>query len=191
MITNKTDNIIRPGTGKSPLQAKAPIALDSEDDEGSSDEEVENEEAPDPMVTPARPNAQAGPSNTTPRSAIPSRLIPPASSPSAALASSSPPGPPSQARDYSSDLDFSPVLGSTKGKRKWTHAPDEQDDITPKPRRVKSRRSEKTKERTRAYEVVGVVRRKVVFSLRCVDVNGTELILQRPEPIVTATILPE
>lgn len=172
VITNKTDSIIRAGSATSPLIGKAPIALESEEDEDDEDDGTEGANDGNLLVTPTRPNAQAGPSHgggPTPKSAIPSRLLPLASSPTAHLTSSSPPGPPSQARDYSSDLDLSPVKASaSKGKRKWTHALDEIEDDTPRARRVKSRKDDGRKERTRAYEVVGVVRKKVVFSLRWV-----------------------
>lgn len=89
-------------------------------------------------------------------------------------ASSSPFYPASAPRDYSSELD----PGSSPAR--WDAEDDEEDDEerqaavrraileTEKGRRIKAREKRKKdeKERTRSYEVVGIVRKKVVFHLR-------------------------
>lgn len=115
------------------------------------------------------------------------------------LASSPPPIRQSAARDYSSDLS-SPVRPFQGGKRKRPinslEAIDEREAVedgeidvdeeaSRQERETKSLRAGPDEQRrqdpsvrTREYKVVGVIRKKVVFSLR-------------PEPIVTATILPE
>ncbi|ORX38338.1 hypothetical protein BD324DRAFT_620478 [Kockovaella imperatae] len=137
--------------------------LRSKHGQGNDDEEDEEDEEPlfplsDPIRTPHHTGA------------------PP---------SSSPIYPPSVARDYSSELGFS-------SPARWD-AEDEQEDedeeaqttraaleiqrLTAQKRRGKRKRGEK-QVRTKHYEVVGVVWKKVVFALR-------------PEPIVTATVLPE
>ncbi|BEI87466.1 uncharacterized protein CcaverHIS019_0101840 [Cutaneotrichosporon cavernicola] len=68
---------------------------------------------------------------------------------------------PSSAHDYSSDLDSSPVMGF------GTLPPSEFDED-----------EAEEEQRVRHYEVVGVVRKKIVFALR-------------PEPLVQPTPLPE
>lgn len=126
-----------------------------------------------PSPTPTRPTASS--------SALPSRLLPPQSSPYATdppsasrsapnasdIFSSSPVGPPSLARDYSSDLS-SPVRPG---------AGDEQDTpVRAGKRKRPERELARTKRgnrrekvpRTREYEVVGLIRKKVVFALRWV-----------------------
>ncbi|KAL7422367.1 hypothetical protein Q5752_003013 [Cryptotrichosporon argae] len=90
---------------------------------------------------------------------------------------------PSSARDYSSELD------PTSPYRLNSGGDDDDDDGAAREveaqRRLEERKRERREkrkreggERTRHYEVVAVVRKKVVFALR-------------PEPIVTATILPD
>jgi hypothetical protein len=94
---------------------------------------------------------------------LPGRLQLPASSPTGLGAaaqsfSSSPIGPPTQARDYSSDLS-SPIKPAIppRSKRKRT------DEAMEK----STRRGQTGKiPRTRQYEVIGVIRKKVVFGLR-------------------------
>ena len=92
------------------------------------------------------------------------------------VTSSSPYHPASAARDYSSELD------PTSSPPQWDEDDeDEEDEEVRKPRGVavetrekevrrkgqaRDRRKPEEKERTRHYEVVGVVRRKVVFHLR-------------------------
>ncbi|WOO83213.1 uncharacterized protein LOC62_05G006736 [Vanrija pseudolonga] len=97
-----------------------------------------------------------------------------------ALPSSSPFVPSSAPRDYSSDLS-SPVTARDAWGFPITPGDDDDDEDEEEEqlraeRRRKRRRE--SKERTRHYEVVGVVRKKVVFALR-------------PEPLVAATQLPE
>lgn len=85
-------------------------------------------------------------------------------------ASSSPWEPPSSARDYSSDLDSSPAPFEIEDD-------DDDDEEALKAKEEEQRRRDKLEakrkmaraerpERTRHYEVVGVVRKKVVFALR-------------------------
>ncbi|KAJ9103247.1 hypothetical protein QFC21_002670 [Naganishia friedmannii] len=122
------------------------------------------------LVTPSRPT-----------SAIPSYLQTPTRGPShntaGAIAAdpfdSSPINPVNRKpRDYSSDLSSPfptprPAVASKQNKRK-------ERDFKDKAGYGVGAKSE----RTRSYEVVSIVRKKVVFALR-------------PEPIVTATVLPE
>lgn len=85
---------------------------------------------------------------------------------------------PSSARDYSSDLDSSPVARfGTLPSSDW--GDDEEDAEEERKRRREEARAEREREerhrarrraarpeRTRHYEVVGVVRKKIVFALR-------------------------
>ena len=114
----------------------------------------------------------------------------PSSSPSSVYPSSA-------VKDYSSELDFSsPPMSDTstlKRDRDLEEDTEEDEDEAEEERRRKKAKKSGRKERTRRYEVVGIVRKKVVFALRCVHdlIRWTVADLIRPEPIVTATILPE
>jgi hypothetical protein len=102
--------------------------------------------------------------------------------------------PSSAMKDYSSELDFSspPVSDTSTSKRDRDDESESEDEEEERRKKVKKSRK---KERTRRYEVVGIVRKKVVFALRCVPLQPGHLSEKadgyRPEPIVTATILPE
>jgi hypothetical protein len=111
--------------------------------------------------------------------------------------------PSSAMKDYSSELDFSspPISeASSRGRKRDNDDEGDQDDQVGSLEMVKRRKHSKNgvdsnkKQRTRRYEVVGVVRKKIVFALRYVfrlrDLGGRALMF-RPEPIVTATILPD
>lgn len=97
------------------------------------------------------------------------------------LPSSSPFAPSSAPRDYSSDLS-SPVNARDAWGFPVTPGDEEDDEEEEEEeeRRAERRRKRRreTKERTRHYEVVGVVRKKVVFALRwvrgmvCADVQA-------------------
>jgi DNA mismatch repair ATPase MutL len=87
----------------------------------------------------------------------PKKSIDPSSSPSSIYPSSA-------IKDYSSELDFSSPPMSDTSKRDLESSDDEEEEEEEK-RRKKAKRSGK-KERTRRYEVVGIVRKKVVFALR-------------------------
>ena len=91
----------------------------------------------------------------------PKKSIDPSSSPSSIYPSSA-------IKDYSSELDFSspPMSDTSKRDLESSDAEDEEEEEEER-RRKKAKRSEK-KERTRRYEVVGIVRKKVVFALRSV-----------------------
>jgi len=87
--------------------------------------------------------------------------------------SSSPMYPPSLIRDYSSDLDMSSPGREWDNdgfeKRFDEEEVDDEDEVRKPVKVVKKRKREKQegdRERTRHYEVVGVVRKKVVFALR-------------------------
>jgi len=114
----------------------------------------------------------------------------PSSSPSSVYPSSA-------VKDYSSELDFSsPPMSDTstlKRDRDLEEDTEEDEDEAEEERRRKKAKKSGRKERTRRYEVVGIVRKKVVFALRCVHdlIPWPVTDLIRPEPIVTATILPE
>jgi len=88
----------------------------------------------------------------------PKKLNDPSSSPSSIYPSSA-------MKDYSSELDFSSPPMSDTSKRDLQSSDDEEDEEEEERRRKKAKRSGK-KERTRRYEVVGIVRKKVVFALR-------------------------
>jgi hypothetical protein len=81
----------------------------------------------------------------------------PSSSPSSIFPSSA-------IKDYSSELDFSSPPMSDTSKRDLGSSDDEEEEEEER-RRKRAKRSGK-KERTRRYEVVGIVRKKVVFALR-------------------------
>lgn len=72
--------------------------------------------------------------------------------------------PSSAIKDYSSELDFSSPPMSDTSRRDLESSDDEEEEEEER-RRKKAKRSGK-KERTRRYEVVGIVRKKVVFALR-------------------------
>jgi DNA mismatch repair ATPase MutL len=76
--------------------------------------------------------------------------------------------PSSAIKDYSSELDFSspPMSDTSTSKRDLEESSDDDDDEEEEERRRKKAKRSGKKERTRRYEVVGIVRRKVVFALR-------------------------
>jgi DNA mismatch repair ATPase MutL len=88
----------------------------------------------------------------------PKKSIDPSSSPSSIYPSSA-------VKDYSSELDFSSPPMSDTSKRDLEESSDDEEEEEEEKRRKKAKRSGK-KERTRRYEVVGIVRKKVVFALR-------------------------
>jgi DNA mismatch repair ATPase MutL len=103
--------------------------------------------------------------------------------------------PSSAIKDYSSELDFSSPPMSDTSKRDLEEDSDDEDEEEEERKRKKAKRASGRKERTRRYEVVGIVRKKVVFALRYVStrcvMSWIKADIRRPEPIVTATILPE
>jgi hypothetical protein len=76
--------------------------------------------------------------------------------------------PSSAMKDYSSELGFSsPPMSDTSSKRRLDDDEDDgEDEEQEERRRKKAKKGSKMKERTRRYEVVGIVKKKVVFSLR-------------------------
>jgi len=88
----------------------------------------------------------------------PKKTNDPSSSPSSIYPSSA-------IKDYSSELDFSSPPMSDTTKRDLEENSDDEEEEEEERRRKKAKRSGK-KERTRRYEVVGIVRKKVVFALR-------------------------
>lgn len=85
--------------------------------------------------------------------------------------------PSSAMKDYSSELDFSspPISeASSRGRKRDNDDEGDEDDQDGSPEMVKRRKHSKKgldpnkKQRTRRYEVVGVVRKKIVFALRYV-----------------------
>ena len=82
--------------------------------------------------------------------------------------------PSSPIKDYSSELDFSspPMSDTAMSKRDrdsdLEEDSEEDEDEAEEERRRKKAKKSGRKERTRRYEVVGIVRKKVVFALRCV-----------------------
>ncbi|BEJ03010.1 hypothetical protein CcaverHIS641_0101850 [Cutaneotrichosporon cavernicola] len=95
---------------------------------------------------------------------------------------------PSSAHDYSSDLDSSPVMGfgtlppsefdEDEAEEERERRREEERAAREREERHRARRRAARPERVRHYEVVGVVRKKIVFALR-------------PEPLVQPTPLPE
>lgn len=144
--TEKTPS--RPSTVKGDIATKRQKKDDDDDDD---DEE--------PLFP---PHPEAGPS--TPQN---SRHRHASSSPFPLL-------PPSSLKDYSSELDFSsppPSLGKrARGDSDENEDDDEEDEAERMEREKMERRRAERKaqrpERTRVYEVVAVVRKKVVFALR-------------------------
>lgn len=88
----------------------------------------------------------------------PRKGVNPSSSPSSIYPSSA-------IKDYSSELDFSsPPMSDTSSKRELEE--ESSDDEEEEERRRKKAKRSRKKDRTRRYEVVGIVRKKVVFALR-------------------------
>lgn len=77
--------------------------------------------------------------------------------------------PSSAIKDYSSELDFSSPPMSDTSKRDIESSDDEEEEEEEEERRRKKAKRSGKKERTRRYEVVGIVRKKVVFALRSVS----------------------
>ena len=75
--------------------------------------------------------------------------------------------PSSAMKDYSSELDFSspPVSDTSKRDREEESDSEDEEEEEEERKRKKAKKSGK-KGRTRRYEVVGIVRKKVVFALR-------------------------
>jgi hypothetical protein len=113
-------------------------------DKGKGKEQAEEEEEEAPLF----PDILQTP---------PKKSNDPSSSPSSIFPSSA-------IKDYSSELDFSSPPMSDTSKRDLESSDDEEEEEE-EGRRKKAKRSGK-KERTRRYEVVGIVRKKVVFALR-------------------------
>ncbi|KAI5451690.1 hypothetical protein NCC49_001339 [Naganishia albida] len=142
-----------------------------------SENEEEESDVSDSATAPARrtstnrskPTAVPSTPSKQRTSAIPPYLTPTHKRQPPAPETSSPVPAPNQ-RDYSSDL--SSPFPTAKRMRMGS---DEEDEEGPM-RKVKRKTGGPA--RTREYETVAVVRRKIVFALR-------------PEPIVTATVLPE
>ncbi|WVQ72093.1 hypothetical protein IAR50_001638 [Cryptococcus sp. DSM 104548] len=143
---------------------------DSSDEEEEEDDEEDEDEDEGPLFPPIKDGTP------TKETAHPQ--------------SSSPYLPPSTPRDYSSDIEMSSPMAPSSSKRPYSD--DEEDEAEAEERKKrkkladarKAKREERKRkrgegtERTRHYAVVGIVRKKVVFSLR-------------PEPLVAPTILPE
>lgn len=89
----------------------------------------------------------------------PKKSIDPSSSPSTIYPSSA-------IKDYSSELDFSSPPMSESSKRDLESSEDDDEEEEEKERKRKKAKRSGKKERTRRYEVVGIVRKKVVFALR-------------------------
>lgn len=152
--------------------------------EGDSDEEIEMEDGPSSTKKRKHdaPNFEAKKEDEEDEEEAPLFAADPDIFPSTPLGSkhmtsSSPYYPASAARDYSSELD------PTSSPPQWQD--DDEDDNEEaeaersrreeeKRRKERSRekRKKEDKERTRHYEVVGIVRRKVVFHLRYVRESG-------------------
>ena len=171
--------------------------------EGDASEEEDEDEDEDDEAHGREDNEEAGPSRRARQYTTPSR-------PSHA-SGSSPILPPSAVRDYSSDLDYSSPYraemdrlgldGSSQQTPIGKEGGDESDEddvareadelrkrraareeLAAQARKRKKRRVDRgEKERTRFYEVVGVVRKKVVFSLRSVAIGARGGIADLPD----------
>lgn len=160
----------------------ANIEGDAADEESDAEREAEQEAATSSPVAPkkARLHSSAAgedgegeeddpplfPEMATP--SRPARDLPPSS-----LPPSSPPAPSSQGPEYSSDLS-SPVRGMDAWGFARRPGSDDEDDEAQQEREAERRERERKRrraarpprERARHYEVVAVVRKKIVFSLR-------------------------
>lgn len=178
-VPAETSSSSSAATKRRRLNAKVDEDEDEDEDGGSSsDDEADDDDDKDtapppvrlPSATPSRPTASS--------SALPNHLLPPAQptptrnlldtetdADADAPPSSSPIGAPTTARDYSSDLS-SPMTPAIAAKRQRQQQ---------KRKLVAARDLAEWKDgeagvsqggRTREYELVAMVRRKVVFSLR-------------------------
>jgi DNA mismatch repair ATPase MutL len=162
--------VIRRALALAPEGATGEVEGDAEDEEDLED---------DLLVMDARPlksksqdkgkgkgkaeedeNEEEGPLFPDILQTAPKKSNDPSSSPSSIYPSSA-------IKDYSSELDFSSPPMSDTSKRDLESSDDEEEEEEER-RRKKAKRSGK-KERTRRYEVVGIVRKKVVFALRSVS----------------------
>jgi len=121
-------------------------------------DDSEDDEAP---LFPPNPEDEFDPFHTPPKSRNGGHA---SSSPSTIYPSSA-------MKDYSSELDFSspPMSDTSKRDREEEEEDDHQDaedEEEERRRRKKAKKASMTKQRTRRYEVVGIVRKKVVFALR-------------------------
>jgi DNA mismatch repair ATPase MutL len=131
-------------------------------------DDSEDDEAP---LFPPNPEDEFDPFHTPPKSRNGGHA---SSSPSTIYPSSA-------MKDYSSELDFSSPPMSDTSKRDREEEDDgdedEEDEEEERRRRKKAKKASMTKQRTRRYEVVGIVRKKVVFALRqvqfCSIIGGT------------------
>jgi hypothetical protein len=108
---------------------------------------------------------------------------------------------PSSAHDYSSDLDSSPVarfgtlppseFDEEEAEEERERRREEARAAREREERHRARRRAARPERTRHYEVVGVVRKKIVFALRWVQLRMAGVADDSPEPLVQPTPLPE
>jgi hypothetical protein len=173
------------------VSAGAAIEGDAEEEEDAEEDEVGSEEVR--VRTPLRPGR--APSDDEDDDADEPPLFPPGSPQTPAGAgrhvhaqapeSSSPFLPPSSIKDYSSELDFSSPAQRFGSKRDRSddegedenededdnEGEEKEEDEETKRKRLKVERKKAERramkpERTRYYEVVGVVRKKVVFALR-------------------------
>ncbi|WVR09446.1 hypothetical protein IAU60_006513 [Kwoniella sp. DSM 27419] len=176
----------------SALAVEGDAAAEEDDGEGDGnrdggDEDEEEEEEEEERLFEPNPDSLATPTRTSKNA---SRHVP----------SSSPISVPRTPMDYSSELDMSsPARSATDdfgfpmfrvGQDAGDFDHEQDDDSSRKGKRAlaevqpagtsKKRKGDASgeRERTRHYEVVGIVRKKVVFALR-------------PEPLVAPTMLPE
>lgn len=169
--------VIRKAVAASGNAIEGDIAEEESDEEHEAEEAVEAEKTPKKRkvdTNSALPNGQMrleeeaeGEDDAPP---FPDAFTTPEKSRPAAPASSSPWEVPSSARDYSSDLDSSPVQGleedNSDDDEAAQAAREEEKRRRQKEEERRKRRRAERPERTRHYEVVGVVRKKVVFALR-------------------------
>lgn len=190
------DTVVNGKTRSTPQQQRQNGKGKAKEDD--DEEEEEEEEAPlfepDPdgpfFVTPHRTTGRGKGTGNGQASSSPTSTVYPSSA----------------IKDYSSELDFSsPPISVTSSRPDAEEGEEDEHDGSPvnrKKRKSETGRLRKAdkKQRTRRYEVVGVVRKKVVFALRWVDPPAFMVVssggtradeLHRPEPIVTATILPD
>lgn len=178
--------------------AAAPSAANIEGDAEDEESDAEREALSSP-VQPKKPKlaapAEAEDAEEDDPPLFPEAMATPTRGPRD-LPPSSPPVPSSAGPGYSSDLS-SPIqdMDAWGFSRRAGDDDEGEDDDERRQREEELRRKRRRangppRERARHYEVVAVVRKKIVFSLRCV-VCCSVADSCRPEPLVAATELPE
>lgn len=161
------------------VSTEANIEGDAADEESDAEREAEHEALTSSPIAPKKAKLHSSTAAEEEEDDPP--LFPEMETPKRGprdLPPSSPPAPSSQGPEYSSDLS-SPVRGMDAwGFPRRPGEDDDEEDEEARQEREEERRERERKrrranrpprERARHYEVVAVVRKKIVFSLRCVS----------------------